>query len=119
MAKPSKSKPTKTFEEALEDLKTIVHDLETGQLGLSESLDRYESGIKGLKQCHQILEETERKIELLSGFDAEGNPIKEPFDESEKPIEKEKKKASRRSKKKKPATQSPPSVEVDDSGTLF
>ena len=54
MAKPKKSKATTTFEEALEDLRTIVHELETGQLGLSESLDRYESGIKGLKQCHQI-----------------------------------------------------------------
>ena len=119
MAKPNKSKPTKTFEEALEDLKTIVHDLETGQLGLSESLDRYESGIKGLKQCHQILEETERKIELLSGFDAEGNPVKEPFDESEQPAEKERKKRSPRRKTKKPSTQSPSADEVDDSGTLF
>ncbi|MBB74116.1 MAG: exodeoxyribonuclease VII small subunit [Planctomycetaceae bacterium] len=119
MAKPKKSKPTTTFEEALEDLRTIVHDLETGQLGLSESLERYEAGIKGLKQCHQILEETERKIELLSGFDAEGNPIKQPFDELEKPTEQEKKKGSRRRKNKKSSTQSTPLDEVDDSGTLF
>ena len=119
MAKSKKSKATTTFEEALEDLRTIVHELETGQLGLSESLDRYESGIKGLKQCHQILEETERKIELLSGFDAEGNPVKQPFDESEQPTEKEKKKRSPRRKNKKPSTQSTDADEVDDSGTLF
>ena len=75
--------------------------------------------IKGWKQCHQILEETERKIELLSGFDAEGNPVKQPFDESEQPTEKEKKKRSPRRKNKKPSTQSTDADEVDDSGTLF
>ena len=119
MAKSKKTKPTTTFEEALDNLKTIVQDLETGQLGLSEALDRYEAGIKGLKYCHQILAETERKIEVLSGFDADGNAVAEPFDESEKSAEKVKKSVPRRRKSKKPSTHSPPSDEVDDSGTLF
>ena len=39
--------------------------LEGGQLGLSESLARYEHGVKYLKFCYRQLERAERKIELL------------------------------------------------------
>jgi exodeoxyribonuclease VII small subunit len=39
--------------------------------------------VKHLKSCHELLARVERKIELLSGMDAEGNPITEPFDEQE------------------------------------
>jgi exodeoxyribonuclease VII small subunit len=71
------------FEECLAELEAIVTELEDGKLGLSDALARYEEGVKHLKSCHQLLERVERKIELLSGMDAEGNPITEPFDERE------------------------------------
>jgi exodeoxyribonuclease VII small subunit len=70
-----------TFEEALENLEAIVHDLEEGQIGLADALARYEQGVQLLKQCFGLLEGAERKIELLSGFDAAGNPLVEPFDD--------------------------------------
>jgi len=72
-----------SFEDSLEQLEKIVADLESGKLGLSEALERYEQGVKHLKSCQQLLERAERKIELLSGVDADGNPITQPFDESE------------------------------------
>ena len=49
-----------------------MRDLEEGRLGLAESLGRYEEGIKLLKQCYTQLEQAERRIELLTGFDAGG-----------------------------------------------
>ena len=49
----------------------IVGELESGKLGLSDALARYEQGVKHLKACQQLLERAERKIELLSGVDAE------------------------------------------------
>jgi exodeoxyribonuclease VII small subunit len=70
------------FEEALGKLEAIVHDLEEGQIGLAESLGRYEEGIKLLKQCYGLLEHAERRIELLTGIDADGNPLTVPFDEA-------------------------------------
>jgi exodeoxyribonuclease VII small subunit len=70
-----------TFEDALASLETIVHDLEEGQIGLAEALARYEQGVKLLKQCFNLLEGAERKIELLSGFDSTGNPVTAPFDD--------------------------------------
>src|SRR3954451_22134393 len=72
-----------SFEESLLELEKIVAELESGKLGLSDALARYEEGIKHLKGCQQLLESAERKIELLSGVDAEGNPITTPFDEGD------------------------------------
>ncbi len=68
------------FEDALQRLEEIVHLLEDGNIGLSESLERYEEGIKLLRQSYELLQRAERRIELLSGVDAEGNPITQPFD---------------------------------------
>jgi exodeoxyribonuclease VII small subunit len=76
-AEPPDQQPT--FEQALAQLEEIVHELEEGQIGLNEALARYEQGVKLLRQCYELLQRAERKIELLSGLDAEGNPVTEPF----------------------------------------
>lgn len=70
-----------TFEEAITRLGDAVRQLEEGNLSLDESLARYEEGIRYLSQCQKILTSAERKIEVLSGFDADGNPITEDFDD--------------------------------------
>ena len=71
-----------TFEQALKRLEEIVHSLEEGDVGLNEALERYEEGVKLLRQSYDLLQRAERRIELLSGFDAEGNPITQPFDDT-------------------------------------
>jgi exodeoxyribonuclease VII small subunit len=71
-----------SFEEALEQLEGIVHQLEEGQIGLSEALAQYEKGVKLLRQCYGLLERAERRIELLSGVDADGNPVTTPLDDA-------------------------------------
>ena len=70
------------FEDTLARLEEIVHVLEEGDVGLNESLERYEEGVKLLRQSYELLDKAERKIELLSGVDAEGNPVVEPFDDT-------------------------------------
>lgn len=72
-----------SFEESLGELENIVAELESGKLGLSEALARYEEGVRHLKGCQQLLDAAERKIELLSGVDAEGNPVTTPFNEGD------------------------------------
>ncbi len=72
-----------SFEESLRELEKVVAELESGKLGLSDALARYEEGVRHLKGCQQLLEMAERKIELLSGVDADGNPITERFAEEE------------------------------------
>jgi exodeoxyribonuclease VII small subunit len=70
-----------TFEQALASLEQIVRELEEGRCGLAESLARYEEGVKLLKQCHLQLQQAERRIEVLTGVDAAGNPVTQPFDD--------------------------------------
>jgi exodeoxyribonuclease VII small subunit len=71
-----------SFEQSLARLQQLVDSLEDGQLPLGQSLAAYEEGIKHLKICHAALTETERKIEILSGFNAAGEPITKPFDDT-------------------------------------
>ena len=68
-----------TFEQSLAELEAIVHQLEDGELGLAESLARYEQGVKHLKHCYQLLQTAERKIDLLTGVAGDGSPLTEPF----------------------------------------
>jgi len=67
------------FEQALKRLEEIVHLLEEGEIGLNEALARYEEGVKLLRQSYDLLQDAERRIELLSGVDAQGNPITKPL----------------------------------------
>lgn len=70
-----------SLEESLEQLERIVHRLEAGEIGLSEALQQYEKGVRLLRACYDLLETAERRIELLSGVDAEGRPLATPMDE--------------------------------------
>ncbi len=87
----------RSFECALAEVEAIVGRLENGQLDLAESLDQYQRGIETLKECHQLLAVAERRITLLSGFDADGNPVTSPFDEADMTLsEKQSRRGSRR-----------------------
>ena len=109
-----------TFEAALEKLENIVNELEEGRLGLSQSLQKYEEGIKHLQQCHQALQAAERKIELLSGVDAEGNPIVEPFDEQSMSLEdKARARSRRRSRRSAESAAEPCDDDMDEQPGLF
>jgi exodeoxyribonuclease VII small subunit len=80
--KDARSDAPVDFESALKRLEEIVRLLEEGDIGLNESLERYEEGVKLLRQSYELLERAERRIELLSGVDANGNPITQPFDDT-------------------------------------
>jgi len=53
------------FEEAMARLETIVSELENGDLPLDESLKIFEEGIKLSKACLKLLDDAERKVEVL------------------------------------------------------
>jgi len=111
-------KPEPTFEDSLDRLETIVHDLEEGRCGLDESLARYEEGVKLLKRCYHLLEAAEHRIEVLSGFDSEGNPVGEPFDEQAgESLESKAQSRSRRRSHRKTSASS--DAQVDDGDGLF
>jgi len=53
------------FEQAMARLEAIVGELEKGDLPLDESLKIFEEGIRLSKSCLKILEDAERKVEVL------------------------------------------------------
>jgi exodeoxyribonuclease VII small subunit len=58
--------PPKSFEEALQELEQILADIEGGQVGLEESLVKYERGTFLIQHCRGVLGTAEKQIELLS-----------------------------------------------------
>ena len=86
------------FEASLECLESIVRRLEQGGGALEEALGDYSAAIELLKNCHQRLEAAERKVEMLSGIDAQGNPITRPMDSAAATLaEKQENRSDRRS----------------------
>ncbi len=60
-------KPIKdmSFEEAMQELESIVHQLETGEAGLEKSIKSYERGIDLKKHCDSKLKQASMKIEKV------------------------------------------------------
>ncbi len=67
---PAKSKsPTPDFESAIKELESLVEQLESGELALSDSLSRFERGIALSRECHELLEQARLKVSQLSNAD--------------------------------------------------
>jgi len=59
-------KQKKTFEELLAELEAIVTAIEDGEVPLEESIEKYAEGIKLVKQGRAILDQAEKKIQVLA-----------------------------------------------------
>lgn len=75
---PQPADAAQTFESALNQLADIVARLESGSLGLSESIDAYERGVAILRRLHEELAAAEERVNVLVRIDDEGRPILEP-----------------------------------------
>jgi exodeoxyribonuclease VII small subunit len=80
-------KPAKKFEQHLQEVEQAVKSLEGGKLGLEESIDKYELGIKALRECYGILERAEKKIQMLVR-EKDGTLAARDFDAGSAPDEK-------------------------------
>ena len=72
-------KKKQSFEESLVELEAVITELEAGELPLDKMLERYEKGVKALGLCRKLLDEAEKKIELLVK-DKDGKLKPEPFE---------------------------------------
>jgi exodeoxyribonuclease VII small subunit len=80
MAKKKSDDPAELpFEERLARLEQIVTKLESGDVGLDESLKLYAEGAGLIKDCRKTLAEAEKKIAKLTE-DAAGKLATEPLD---------------------------------------
>lgn len=72
--RPPDTEPA-TFEAGLEALGGLVTALESGSLGLSDSIATYERGIALLRRLHEELEAVEERVKVLVRIDEEGRPV--------------------------------------------
>lgn len=56
-----------SFEQALEELSTIVSDMEQGDLSLEQSLKQFERGIALAGASSDKLKQAEQKVSILMG----------------------------------------------------
>jgi exodeoxyribonuclease VII small subunit len=82
MATKKNHTPPKDFEEALRELEQILSEIEKGEVGLEESLLRYERGTFLIQHCQNILNSAEKQIELI-GRGQNGEMKTEPLAEDE------------------------------------
>ncbi len=72
--------PPKSFEDALQELEQILAEIESGEMGLEQSLVKYERGNFLIQHCRSVLSSAEKQIELL-GKSADGGLQITPMDD--------------------------------------
>ncbi len=59
------------FEEAIQKLEDIAKELESGKLSLDDSVSKFEEGMELSKTCTKILNNAEKRINILIDEDGE------------------------------------------------
>jgi exodeoxyribonuclease VII small subunit len=75
----SKSAKPLKFEEAMKRLDAIVEAMESGQIGLEESIARYEEAMQLAAHCRKILDEAELRIRRIQ-LEGDNPPKSAPFE---------------------------------------
>lgn len=68
-----------SFEEALSRLEEISSKLDSGKIGLEESISLYEQGSELLGYCEKLLDVAEQKVNLLK-INSDGSLEETEFD---------------------------------------
>jgi exodeoxyribonuclease VII small subunit len=74
---PDQTQTADSFEKGLEELESVVRDLEGGELPLERALELFERGVQLSDRCRKQLEEAETRVELLVRRNDKVRP--EPF----------------------------------------
>ena len=59
-------KSKKSFEDSLNELESLVKNLESGELPLQEALAMFETGVKLYKKCKEELDKADTRITMLT-----------------------------------------------------
>lgn len=70
------------LEKSLEQLESLIDELESGELPLDTAMKKFEEGIKLTRACQSALEDAEQRVEILLKS-AGGEEALEDFDVDE------------------------------------
>lgn len=65
-----KTKQQPDLETALNEINTVIEQMEHGELSLEQSLEKFERGISLIKHCQKVLQEAEQKVQILMQNDS-------------------------------------------------
>lgn len=66
-----KSNQPESFEVAIEQLETLVQQLEKGELPLADALTAFKNGVELSQYCHKTLTEAEQTVAKMMTADGE------------------------------------------------
>ena len=72
-----------SYEEAIEELESIIDRMEKGETALEDSLREYARGDALVRRCRQVLDQAQQRIERIAGqrlADGDGPEPAEPGD---------------------------------------
>jgi exodeoxyribonuclease VII small subunit len=75
----SKTPKNLKFEQAMHRLDAIVEAMESGEIGIEESISKYEEAMRLATHCRKILDESEQRIKKIQ-LGASGELGAEPFE---------------------------------------
>jgi len=84
----AKSTKRLKFEDAMQRLDAIVEAMESGEVGVEESIAKYEEAMALAAHCRQILDQAEQRIQKIQ-LDAAGKPRATPFEPPPEPTAEE------------------------------
>lgn len=64
--KASAGKTELNFEQAMEELESLVNNMEKGEQSLESSLKDFERGVELTRICQKALKDAEQKVQILS-----------------------------------------------------
>lgn len=76
----SGTSPETSFEASLARLSEVVEKLESGELGLEESLALFEEGVGLARAAQARLDQAEKRVEELIRVDENGEPVVRELD---------------------------------------
>lgn len=62
-----------SFEDALNELETLVDILEQGEMSLEDSLKTFERGVRLTRGCQEALKDAEQKVQQLAALDEDAD----------------------------------------------
>lgn len=65
MPRAKKSTDNWNYETAVEQVETIINDLETGDLPLADIFEQFEKAVTELKKCDNFLQEKQQQAQIL------------------------------------------------------
>lgn len=59
----------KSYEKMIEDIETVLEELDNKELALESAVAKYKDGMKLIDKCNKTLEKVEKELRVIEGDD--------------------------------------------------